>query len=73
MDMWQAIMVVVAILGLFITFVNAITNERLTLHVLELHFCMNQYTCKRLQSYIFKYPAPLHKTLVAYSYNQTKQ
>ena len=29
MDVWEAIMVVVAILGLLITFVNAITNERL--------------------------------------------
>ena len=29
MDIWQAIMVVVAILGLLITFMNAITNERL--------------------------------------------
>ena len=29
MDVWQAIMVVVAILCLLITFVNAITNERL--------------------------------------------
>ena len=29
MDVWQAIMVVVAILGLLITFVNAITNKRL--------------------------------------------
>ena len=29
MDVWQTIMVVVAILGLLITFVNAITNKRL--------------------------------------------
>ena len=42
---------------------------KLTLHAPELHFCTNQYTCKRPQSYIFKYPAPLHKTHVAYSYN----
>ena len=52
---------------------GAAARDKLTLHVRELHFCTNQYTCKRPQSYIFKYPAPLHKTHVAYSYNRMKQ
>ena len=48
---------------------NRVSLNCLTLRAPELHFCTNQYTCKRPQSYIFKYPAPLHKTRVAYSYN----
>ena len=55
-----------------ITGIDATIDIHLTLCAQELHFCTNQYTCKRPLSYIFKYPAPLNKTRVAYSYNRTK-
>ena len=53
--------------------ISLLKKSILTLCVPELHFCLNQYDFKRPQSYIFKYPAPLHKTPVSYSYNRTKQ